>query len=199
MSLTEVTQAPDAALPLQGLKDHLSLGSSFPLGGGEDALLLSYLRAALAAVERRIAKALLRRSFRFAVTGWQDGEVEPFPLSPVQEILSVSLVHANGEEVVVAPESYRLIGQQSRPRLVGSGAALPQVPVGGQAVILFEAGFGETFQDVPPDLQQACLLLAGDYYEFRHEDQTMARGLPARVQSLIEPWRLVRILGGGRR
>ena len=50
MMLTEQTTVSGAALPLQALKDHLRLGSGFADDGMQDALVESYLRAAMAVI-----------------------------------------------------------------------------------------------------------------------------------------------------
>ena len=49
----------------------------------------------------------------------------------------------------------------------------------------------------PPDLAQAVLLLAAEYYENRSEAGVSEGGLPFGVVTLIERWRTVRVLGGG--
>ena len=85
-----------------------------------------------------------------------------------------------------------------RPRLAPSGLALPLVPMDGRVELTFQAGFGD-WAAVPADLQQAVLRLAGEYYERRHEGGAREGGLPLAVQQLIEPWRNVRVLGGGGR
>ncbi len=74
--------------------------------------------------------------------------------------------------------------------------ALPTVPQGWRVAIEFEAGFGVAWGDVPPDLRQAVLLLAAEFYEHRHGDGTVRVALPAAVGGLIERWRQVRVLGG---
>jgi uncharacterized phiE125 gp8 family phage protein len=73
MMLTEVTAVPQAALPVQALKDHLRLGSGFADDGRQDALLESHLRAAMAAIEGRIAKALIRAPVPLVLEDWRDG------------------------------------------------------------------------------------------------------------------------------
>jgi uncharacterized phiE125 gp8 family phage protein len=64
--------------------------------------------------------------------------------------------------------------------------------------VVLDAGFGPGWTDLPVDLRQAVLLLASEYYEHRHDDGAQAAGLPFGVVTLIERWRTVRILGGGR-
>ncbi|MBP9183943.1 MAG: hypothetical protein KBF78_12480 [Fuscovulum sp.] len=196
MMLTEVTAVPQAALPVDALKDHLRLGAGFPLPTGQDALLESYLRAAMAAIEGRIAKALIRRRFRWTLEDWRDPSEVPLPIAPVSAVVSVKLVDEVGGETVLPGTSWRLVSDLHRPKLAGNGSVLPPVPSDGQAVIEFDAGFGPAWGDVPADLQQAVLLLAAEYYEHRHDDGSAGAGLPFGVVTLLERWRQIRILGG---
>ncbi|MBE2277693.1 MAG: hypothetical protein IAE87_15525 [Rhodobacteraceae bacterium] len=196
MLLTEVTTVPQAALPLQALKDHLRLGSGFALAPDQDALLESHLRAAMAAIEGRIAKALIERRFRLVLEDWRGGAAEALPVAPVSAVESVTLVDAAGGETVVAVALYRLVADLHRPKLAGAGLALPQVPADGRVEIEFDAGFGPDWSNVPADLRQAVLLLAAEFYEHRHNDGASGPAIPATVAGLIERWRQVRVLGG---
>jgi uncharacterized phiE125 gp8 family phage protein len=197
MMLTEETPVPSAALPVEELKDHLRLGSGFADDALQDGLIESYLRAALAAIEGRIGKMLFRRRFLWVRDCWGETE-QALPVAPVSSIVSVTLVDAAGGEAVVPAASYRLIPDLHRPRLAGLGTSLPTVPAEGQVRVVFDAGFGTAWADLPVDLRQAVLLLAAEFYEHRHDDGAQAAGLPFGVVTLIERWRTVRILGGGR-
>jgi uncharacterized phiE125 gp8 family phage protein len=197
MMLTEETPVPTAALPVDEMKDHLRLGSGFADDTLQDGLLATYLRASLAAIEGRIGKMLFRRRFLWVVECWRDDE-QALPVAPVSGIVSVTLVDGAGAETLVTPTSYRLIPDLHRPRLSGKGTSLPAIPAHGQVKVVFDAGFGAAWTDVPVDLRQAVLLLAGEFYEHRHDDGVQAAGLPFGVVTLIERWRNVRILGGGR-
>lgn len=197
MMLTEVTPVPSGAMPVEEMKDHLRLGSGFAEDGLQDGLIETYLRAAVAAIEGRIGKMLFQRRFQWVLEAWRDDE-QALPVAPVAGIVSVTLVDATGGQVVVPGTSYRLIPDLHRPRLAGKATALPAIPMDGQVVVEFDAGFGLDWGDIPVDLRQAVLLLAGEYYEHRHEEGLQAGGLPFGVMALIERWRTVRILGGGR-
>ncbi|MGB4829149.1 MAG: head-tail connector protein [Paracoccaceae bacterium] len=199
MMLTEVTAVPGAALPVEALKDHLRMGAGFALPPGQDGLLESYLRAAMAAIEGRIAKALIQRRFSWSVEGWRDPEAQALPIAPVSALQTLTLFAVTGTPTVIPPGQFRLIADLHRPRIAGIGALLPSIPTDGRAVVEFDAGFGSDWSDVPADLQQAVLLLAAEYYEHRHDDGSASAGLPFGVVTLIERWRQVRILGGGGR
>lgn len=198
MMLVEETQVPGAALPVAALREHLRLGSGFAGTDLQDGLLEGHLRAAMAAIEGRIGKALIARVFRLELEDWRGGE-QPLPLAPVAAVVSVTLVDAAGGETVVSSARWRLVRDMHRPKLAGTGGTLPAVPVEGRVAVVFEAGFGADWAAVPPDLAQAVLLLAAEFYERRHEVGDPVAALPGTVQALIARWRTVRVLGGGAR
>lgn len=196
MMLNEVTAVPVAALPLADFRDHLRLGTGFADPGAEDAALETYLRAALAAIEARTCKALLARDFMLVLDRWRGEGCQPLPVSPVSAVSLVRMRDRAGVAAVVDPARYRLVRDLARPRLEGVGGAMPAIPLGGVVEIAFTAGFGAGWSSLPPDLAQAVLLLAAQYYEFRHEGVGAGGAMPFGVMALIERWRTVRSLGG---
>ena len=70
---------------------------------------------------------------------------------------------------------------------------LPFIPPQGSVQVVFEAGLGESWGAVPADLQQAVLMLAAHYYEYRHETRLGDGCMPFGVSSLIERYRPLRI------
>lgn len=197
MMLSEETAVPVTALPVAALKDHLRLGSGFSDDGMQDALIQGYIRAAMAAIEGRIGKVLVTRRFRWRLENWRWSDRQTLPVAPVSAVLSVTLLDGAGPPATVDPARYRLVPDMHRPSLVSSGTALPSIPTAGWVEIVFEAGFGSAWDDVPADLQQAVLMLAAEYHEHRHEFGMREAALPFGILSLIERWRTVRILGGG--
>lgn len=196
MMLTEMTTVPGAALPVQRLKDHLRLGTGFTEDGMQDGLIEAYLRAAMAAVEGRIGKVLIARRFKLALEDWRNLGEQTLPVAPVSGIVSITIVDAAETATVVNADRYRLVPDMHRPKLSAIGVLLPVVPMDGRVEVVFDAGFGATWAEVPADLAQAVLLLAAEYYEVRQVGETGQAGLPFTVQTLIERWRTVRILGG---
>ena len=195
MMLNEMTAVPATALPVAEFRDHLRLGTGFADLGAEDAALLSYLRAAIAAIEGRTAKALISRGFRLVLTVWRWGDMQTLPIAPVSAVTALRLVDAAGVETPVAA-GWRLVPDMARPRIEALGAALPAIPGGGRVEIDFTAGFGASWSALPVDLAQAVFLLAAQYYELRHDGAAEGGAMPFGVMALIERWRTVRVLGG---
>lgn len=198
MMLSELTEVPAAALPVADFKAHVRLGSGFADDGMQDGLAESYLRAALAAIEGRIGKALISRDFSCRLPRWRGPDCQPLPLAPVSAVTAVVLVAADGSESVCPSDRYRLVRDLQRPHLSAVGAALPSVPEGGAVRIDFVAGFGAGWGDLPADLRQAVLLLAAEYYETRHaggmSSATASGAMPFGVMALIERWRSMRVM-----
>ena len=197
MILTEVSAPPAAAVPVRAFAEHLRLGSGFEDDGAEDALLELYLRAAMAAIEARLGRALLARDFSWTVTRWREDACQVLPIGPVRSVAEVKLVDAEGVEAVVGAEAWSVLRDSQRPRLVGKfGRSLPRIPRSGRAEIHFNAGFGEAWDEVPADLRQAVFLLAAHFYENRAEGAVAAGSMPFGVLVLIEAYRATRIGGG---
>lgn len=193
MMLVEETQVSEAALPVQALKDHLLLGSGFTEGDLQDPVLVSFLRAALAAIEGRTSKALISRGFLMTLEDWTEARGQRLPVAPVQAIGEVALVDSLGAVTIVDPTSYRLQKDAFDPRLKPTNGCLPSVPAGGTVEVRFDAGYGATFDAVPEDLKQAVLMLAAHYYEYR-SDTALSQGcMPFGVTSLIARYRPVRV------
>ncbi|MEQ9693235.1 hypothetical protein [Shimia sp. SDUM112013] len=193
MMLVEETPVPSAALPVEEFKAHLRLGSGFSDDSLQDSVLESFLRAALAAIEARTGKVLIERSFSWALTEWRDPTRQPLPVAPVNAIESVTLEDRAGEQAIVAPSAYRLFPDLQAPELRPAGACLPTVPTGGRVILAFMAGYGPEWWDLPADLQQAALLLAAHYYEYRDDTALSGGCMPFGVTSLIARYRPVRL------
>ena len=196
MMLVEQTTVPNGVLPVAEFKDHLRLGTGFADDGVQDDVLEAYLRAAIAPIEARTSKALITRSCSWTLTAWRDLAAQVLPLGPVSAITALSIFDRLGAEELIDSGKYVLEPDLHRPRLVSTGYTLPVIPVGGTAVIAFDAGFGAAWNDVPVDLGQAVKMLAALYYENRGTHPGEA-GMPAGVASLIARYRPVRLFGGG--
>ena len=196
MMLIEETKVPDAAYPVTAFRDHLQIGRGFADDAAQDALLLPILKAAVAKIEGETAKVLLSRRYKYVLAAWRDLARQSLPVAPVNAIVSLSVTDMGGGEEVAPTDGYRLAPDRHRPDIMWLGWTLPTIPVGGTAEIVFDAGFGESWSDVPADLAQAVLMLAAHYHENRSATGDRAHALPQGVASLIHPWKRFRIFGG---
>lgn len=196
MMLIERTVVPEAALPVDELRAFLRLGNGFAGGGVDEAALAGCLRAALEAVEARVGKAVLTREYLWTLFAWRDIDGQVLPVAPVTSIVRLEIVDMAGDREVIAPAAYRLVKDAHKPRLRATGWALPTIPVGGQAEVTFEAGFGATWADVPADLGRAVLTLAAHYHDTRGALGEGPEAVPAVVRDLLAPYRVVRLFGG---
>ncbi len=193
MMLIEETTVPDAALPVGAFKAHLRLSSGFDQDDAHDAVLKSFLRAALAAVEARTGKVLITRSFSWSLTFWRDATAQPLPVAPVEAVTRVALVARDGLPQEVDAARYWLERDSQQPKLRSAGASLPAIPSAGAALIEFDAGYGADWNGLPADLRQAVLMLAAHYYEYRNDTGLSEGCMPFGVSSLIERYKPIRM------
>ncbi|HEU0220838.1 MAG TPA: head-tail connector protein [Paracoccaceae bacterium] len=194
MMLIELEPPALGTAPVREFADHLRLGSGFADDGSQDALLDLYLRTAMAAIESRIGKALVARRYSWSVTRWREPQRQALPVAPVSVVETVRLISHLGIETLVDPSEWVLVPDSQRPCIAGTwNRDLPQIPEMGRAEIVFVAGFGPIWADVPPDLRQAVLLLAASYYESRSADEGREGAMPFGVQALLDPYRPVRL------
>lgn len=197
MILVEETALTDAVLPVAAFRAHLRLGSGFdlPASEEEDRALAGFLRAAIAAIEGRTGKVLLRRSYRMVLDDWRESDGQPLPLAPVGSVEEIVIEQPDGDAREVDATRWRLVEDAMRPVIRPQGGGLPSVPSGGRLVLRFTAGFADDWNGVPADLAQAVMMLAARYFEDR-SDENARRTLPMGVSALIERWRAVRVLAG---
>ncbi|MCP3969414.1 MAG: hypothetical protein GY717_03680 [Rhodobacteraceae bacterium] len=196
MMLVEQTTVPGEVLPVTEFKDHLRLGTGFSDDGVQDTVLESYLRASMAAIEARTGKILITRSYSWTLTNWRDLNAQALPVAPVAVITEIKVIDRLGTETVISPDAYRLEPDSQRPRIAATASSLPSIPQQGTVEVLFDAGYGASWAELPPDLGQAVFLLAAHYYENRSGLFTSEKPMPFGVSLLIDRYRTVRLFGG---
>jgi uncharacterized phiE125 gp8 family phage protein len=111
-------------------------------------------------------------------------------------VSKMSIVDRFGAETVIDPVRYVLEKDAHRPRIAATSLFLPSIPVGGSAEIQFDAGYAETWAELPADLARAVFLLAALYYENRSEAGGSGGAIPYGVAALLDRYRNVRLFGG---
>ncbi|MGR3499352.1 MAG: head-tail connector protein [Limimaricola soesokkakensis] len=196
MRLIETGAVPEAALPVEGFRAHLRIGTGFAEAGLQDAALAGFLRAAIAAIEGRTGKVLLARGFVLEVGRWRDARRLALPVAPLRVVTAFEIVDAQGTAVAVAPERWQAVMDDQRPHLLPVAAGWPGIPQGGTARIGFEAGYGAHWSEIPADLAQAVMMLAAHYHEYRHDTALGPGCMPFGVTALTERFRALRLSAG---
>ena len=184
------------ALPVAALKEHLRLGTGFSEENLQDGLLEAYLRSALATIEGKIGLVLVPRAFAWQLTGWRDAKRQVLPVRPITAINAVKIYDRAGGVNELPIENFDFVPDVMAPALTAKGTSLPTVPSGGTAEIIFEAGYGPEWEDIPSDLSQSVVLLAAHFYENRTGAVEGSGCLPMAVSALLERHRPLRVFKG---
>ena len=169
----------DAAL--DGLKDWLAITSS-----RDDASLTALLRTALETCEAFTGLMPLEATCEEMLArtpAWQ-----PLRTRPVQAVLNVDRVLADGDREPLAPQDYAIeldanSGAQVRILRLGRGARF---------AVRFAAGSAVEWSALPEGIRHGVLRLAA--YHYRQRDSNgMDAVPPAAVVALWRPWRRMRL------
>ena len=199
-----------AALPLSlnEAKAHLRLDRP-----EEEALVAAMIRAATDLVEEHLGRALISQTWILSLDRWPARRVahnvaggpisavwEPathvaLPRAPVQSVDSVTVFADDDTSTVFSPANYFLDTASEPARLTlrrGAGAPVPTRAAGGIEV-RFVAGYGDTQSDVPVALVEGIKRLVTYLFEHRDNAEPGAGSMPANVQALFAPYRMVRL------
>lgn len=171
MSLTLIT-APDA-LPLTLAE--LKAGARLDGIDDDDALLMGYLRSAVAQIDGRdgsLGRALITQIWDykigcFPIPGVHDhrGTIR-LPLPPLQSVGSITYTDLAGSEQTLSSALYHVVTGDA-PKIVPAwGETWPDTRDEPEAVtIRFTAGYGDNWNDVPEPIRQALTMMVRDAYD----------------------------------
>lgn len=157
------------------------------------ARLARLVETAMQQVEARTGRALLRRRFEIRAERWPQPRCMPLPILPISGIEAFGLRDADGTETLGDLAAIRVDLLGPAPALVLTPPArLPVARAGQTAFVRVIAGYDESWRAVPPDLQQAVLLIAATLHDHGVAD-AQAAVMPFGALSLLEPYRRVRL------
>lgn len=177
------------------LKAHLQLDHS-----EDDGLVLgvgSYLDAARADVEKRGSVALIRQKRKQTlgvdvIEAGLDGQSISLYVGPVLSVTAVRYLDSAAATQTLSTSLYRLLPDNESIHFYGTMPTFLEGP--GTVWVEYEAGFGDTADDVPADWKNLVCILASRKYDFRGGDSGATNQA---FERMIE--RLVSVAGGNRR
>lgn len=181
-----IRQSPPAVLALDpsALAEHLRLPHAAP-ETEQTVELITLIRAATAAIERRLDSALIAQDWLWRT----DSLTPPLPLAPLVSVQSVVIVAPDGSRTPLT--GWRIAHGHPRPCIVGN--PVPTLPPDSHFEVGFTAGYGTTADVVPDDLRHAVTLLAAHFYENREATTDTRTPLPLGVAGLLAPYRTIRL------
>ena len=196
MILSETHPIPPESLQVEALKAHLRMGSGFAEDTLQEPVLLSFLRAAVTAIESRISQILVQREFLWeAPSHMVKGDTLRFPIRPVRSIQKIAALDRAEVSTILPTDSYQFhyFGEQQILQLMPLDGAVPMT-----YLISMRVGLHAGLCSAPADLLQAVMLLAAHFYEYREDTNLTGGCMPFGVSSLIERYRPCRIYAGQR-
>jgi uncharacterized phiE125 gp8 family phage protein len=195
-SLIRTTPPAVRALWRERVWDHLRLDwdAGSPSEEPEDADLVDlYIDAAINGIDGNtwFGRALITQEWRLILPVFANCHIT-IPLPPLQSVDAVTYVDNDGVAQTLATSSYDVIGiGGDAPAMIALayGASWPSTRWQPDAIgVEFTAGYGDTPDDVPSDIQAALLLTIGHLYRNRETvvTGTIATELPQAAQAILD-------------
>lgn len=171
MTLEVVTPPASEPVSLESAKLFLRLAADeTPSSHPEDSLITAWIKSARGQVERYTGRRLVTQTLRLTLDSFPDDIL--LPVSPVQEIVSVTYVDGDGTTQTLAADQYFLDDASSPPWLVrAAGSEWPTVEEVANAVrVTFVAGYDADVsppEEIPQEYVAAMLALIGRSYAYR--------------------------------
>jgi hypothetical protein len=212
MGLVTITAASIPPVTTAEMKSHLRIDFA-----DDDTVVTNYVDAATEYLQDRLRRQLITQTFELTLDAFPNnkelfdgtrgtmasadspfGQVIQLPMSPIQTITTVKYIDTDGNEQTLSSALYQLDETAIPGRLSPAyNQEWPDTRPQLEAVaIRFVAGHGDAITDVPENLRQAVMLLAGHWYESREATQTgnVARSIPFGVDNLINDKRVWEII-----
>lgn len=159
----------------------------------DDTLILALVTSARLVIEAHAQLLLLQQTWRLVLDRWPGSGPFRLPLRPIMSLDAIRVTDSAAQSQAVAEQDYRFSGVPLAPRL----GFLQPPPAPGPAMAGIEidltAGFGPAVSDLLAELVQAMRLLVGHWYEDRGDIPQRVQTLPSDANTLIAPWRPVRL------
>lgn len=169
-------------------------------GSDDDALIDAYVAAVndtLDAEFGELGRALVTQTWQLVLDEFPAVGYFYIPVTPMQQILSVTYYDADNVSQTLAADQYRLTanGDNSLFEFV-NGATIPSTYDRADAVtVRYEAGYGDAGSDVPESIRLAARALVAHYYENRAAvDMGDLQEVPFGVRFLLNRHRVVKAL-----
>ncbi len=189
MTIALITPPASEPVTLIDVKAHLRIDHDH-----EDALLLETIKAARQYTELSCGQKLITQTWRQYESGFSIDGAVVLKLSPVQNVLSVTMFDRDGNPSALPTEDFQFLREDIGTVLKVTGALNSTLADNGLEIDVV-AGMGDFGVDVADTLKRAILLLVAHWYEFRGAIPPSQQpvSVPPGFDALIQPYRRVNL------
>lgn len=171
---------------LDEVRVHLRMGDL----RDDDAYIVALIKAVTRHVEQYLGRALITQTIRDVHDKFPPTS-EPITLriAPAQSIVGISYRASDGTSTSVDSALYVQEFDSAPPRIglaVDATWPTPQNRI-GSVTITYEAGYGDTPDNVPDDIRTAIKLIIYDLYENRADT---VKKYPTAAEMILSPYRV---------
>jgi len=145
---------------------------------GEADLLVYFLNSAIDLVEDRTGKIYLDSKITVFYKMSTYEKIFELPYSNATAIDSVTVYKENGGEEAIASDYYSLIDGFTSKIKIASNYSFPSFNLDKSLKIVYTAGYGNEFSEIPTVERSKILMLAGHMFTYRLSIEEAVASLP---------------------
>lgn len=166
---------------LSEAKNHLKVDSA-----DDDTLITALITTARQLAERETKRVFITQQWEMTLDS-ASAEIE-IPKPPLISVVSIKVIKTDGSESVVDSTKYDIDASENSPGRIKlrSGCSWPSHRGFASFIVTFDAGYGDTAEEVPEVIKQAILQIIGHLYDNRGSEE-----LPEGINALLFPYRIL--------
>lgn len=185
MGSLELVTAPSVEpVSLDELKAHLRVDQA-----DENGLLTSLIVAARRHLEMETRRAFINTTYAYRLPKFPADRFIELPRPPLSSVTSIVYEDSDSVSQTLAASSYQVdtYGEPGRVALEPSQSwPATEADRLNAVTVTYVAGYGSAATDVPQEIRQAIMLLAGHWYENReHTSPEAPREIPYGIRPLV--------------
>lgn len=178
-----VVDAPDPLIAWPDIKGHLRADSD-----DDQTLVEGYIAAAtswLDAPNGWLGRAIGQQTLKVTLPDFGTLDCAPLPFGPVTGSVTIVYFDGAGQEQTLAPTGYQVVGGDSIAPAAGNSW-----PTAADRPDAISITYGVGYEQVPPAILQAIMLLVGHWYANRETVGPNTNiALPFAVEALLSTFR----------
>lgn len=162
----------------------------------QDQYLSDLITAARRYCEKNTNRAFISQTWELRLDDWPSDDIIRPPRPPLQSVETFAYTDAAGDAQTLTENTDFVVDIYSTPGrvMLAYNKSWPDVYDQPNAItVTYEAGYGDTADDVPAELRQAILFLAAHWFEVREPVSMGAQPsrVPLTVDALLDEYRIV--------
>ena len=192
LKIEVITEASVEPVTVAEVKNHLRVTDNT-----EDGIISGLITAARKYVEQILRRSLINQTYAYYLDDFPNREFIQLPFPPLLTVDFVKYYDQTGVLTTMPTDDYQVDNKATPARItLKDDATYPTVELDkvNAVEIQYQAGYGNTADDVPMPIRLVIIQLVSHWFENREPfSTTQMYGIPKTLDVILAPYRFMRL------